>query len=99
MFRRGTVLLLVVVALVAASCRTGGDLSDNPGQLYQTNCASCHGVTGAGGTGGSIVESDYQPAPLAEIIRNGQGTMPAFGRTLSDAEVDALVTFVIDELG
>lgn len=97
--RRTIALVVILVAVVVASCRTGGDLADNPARVYQTNCSSCHGVAGAGGSGGSIIETDYEIAVLTGIIRNGQGTMPAFGRVLSDAEIDALVTYVREELG
>lgn len=68
------------------------------GKLFRLNCASCHQFAGNGG----VLIGDEAPTlhpntPLevAEAIRIGPGTMPAFPeRVLSDEEVDAIASYV-----
>lgn len=78
-----------------ASADTGG------GALYASNCASCHGAGLQGtGLGPALSRATYRYGgsrdDLARIIENGivsQG-MPAFGATLTDAEIDAIAAFL-----
>jgi cytochrome c oxidase cbb3-type subunit 3 len=68
--------------------------------LYQQQCASCHGAQGEGGTGTAL----GNPAMLAltpdgflrhAITHGRQGTpMPAFGQTLSAAQIDDITAFL-----
>ncbi len=72
--------------------------------LYKSNCATCHGVTGHGAS--SIVterqvffdspdwHARYTDAQLTGIIKNGKGIMPAFGSSISDADLKTLVTYM-----
>jgi ubiquinol-cytochrome c reductase cytochrome c subunit len=69
-------------------------------QLYLNNCTGCHG---AGGTGDSVGGGQIAPSlgeatdvQIAEAVRVGPGVMPNFGdRTLSQADVDALVAYLL----
>jgi ubiquinol-cytochrome c reductase cytochrome c subunit len=69
------------------------------GVLFQANCAACHGYAGSGGA----LSYGEEAAPLtsatatqvAEAVRIGPGTMPAFNAgALSDEQVNDLVTYV-----
>jgi len=87
-----------------------GNLADG-GELFQANCAACHSATGIGGTlttgaGSSSSESRSgnqvpglgraTPAEIAEAMRAGPGTMPAFGtKTFTDAQVDSIIRYVL----
>jgi mono/diheme cytochrome c family protein len=76
----------------------------NGSRMFQRNCAACHGALGRGDGPSS---SMTRPANLADptvqdrldlvsfqtVVRGGRGVMPAFAR-LSDAEIEALHTFV-----
>lgn len=73
--------------------------------VYQQNCARCHGADGRGETGlGKIyntpnltdagLHARFKDKELSAIITSGQGGMPAFKKTLSKAEIAALVTYV-----
>ncbi|MDP9233864.1 MAG: c-type cytochrome [Actinomycetota bacterium] len=69
-------------------------------KLYTENCASCHSSVAAGGalTNGRYAPTlrPSTPIQIAEAIRVGPGTMPLFGTdTLSDAQVDSIVRYVI----
>jgi ubiquinol-cytochrome c reductase cytochrome c subunit len=75
-----------------------GNLQDGL-SLYTSNCASCHGGALAGY---AMPGGDYAPnlrgvnaTQIAEAIRLGPGYMPAFPQSsLSDAQVDAIATYV-----
>jgi mono/diheme cytochrome c family protein len=93
---------LAAVALAAAACtgqpdgRTGAD-------LYETSCAGCHGADLTGGSNltqgpdigpGSNAHLVLTDEQLAGVIEVGPGSMPSFGRVLSDEQVASLVAYI-----
>ncbi len=67
----------------------------DPGEIvYAEKCASCHGAKGEGGIGPKLAGNPILNAPeaVAEIVRNGRGTMPAI--PLSDQEMAALLAYL-----
>ncbi|MDX1621195.1 MAG: c-type cytochrome, partial [Nitriliruptorales bacterium] len=69
--------------------------------LFTSNCAACHGPTGAGiAVGQEDVSSTLDistPLEVAEAIRTGPGVMPVFGEdVLSQEELEAVVHWVVD---
>ena len=68
-------------------------------QVYARTCAGCHGAGGAGQSvigapalqGSAMVKGP--PAQHVQIVLRGRGVMPAFGQTLSDAELAAVVSY------
>jgi ubiquinol-cytochrome c reductase cytochrome c subunit len=73
-------------------------------RVWNTNCAHCHGSTGAGGVAGAGAwtppVAGYEPTTIAEAIRVGPFEMPRFTRSqLSDIEVGDVATFLrgVDE--
>jgi ubiquinol-cytochrome c reductase cytochrome c subunit len=68
-------------------------------QLFATNCAACHTITGVGDalSNGLKAPSLYPATPtqIAAAMRTGPGNMPRFGpRQLSDREVNDIVAYV-----
>lgn len=67
--------------------------------VYETNCASCHGVDGNGGQGGAPSLADFaktsQASQLqwAEAVAQGKGAMPGFAGKLSEADQKAALTY------
>jgi ubiquinol-cytochrome c reductase cytochrome c subunit len=66
---------------------------------YATNCAACHGSTGAGGVAGGGAWTPnvarYDAVTLAEAVRVGPFQMPAFGSDqLTDQEVGDVAAFL-----
>jgi cytochrome c6 len=69
------------------------------GQIYATQCASCHGASGV-----SVMpnapnfargEGMLQPDPvIAASIRNGMNAMPAFQGILSDSDIMDVVVYL-----
>lgn len=95
-----------------AEAAKGPDLSDlshdqlvSAGQsVYEKNCATCHlpngeGVPGAFPAlkGSPIVTGDINKQ--AEIVLNGKGAMPAFGKMLKADELAEVITYTRNALG
>jgi ubiquinol-cytochrome c reductase cytochrome c subunit len=68
-------------------------------QLYQANCAACHGAAGNGGAVGRGYAPNLHvatPVQVAEAVRTGPGAMPNFDpSTLPDDQLDDLVRYVL----
>ena len=75
--------------------QSGGDLHKG-WELYQANCAACHGATGSGNAiGWGTVAPDLHDADrleIAEAVTIGPGEMPPFD--LSRQDLAALVEYV-----
>jgi len=64
--------------------------------IYKANCVSCHGANLGGGLGPELRNVD-QRLSLDEqftVVKEGRGQMPAFGGSLSDEEIRALVEWM-----
>ena len=85
-----------------------GDQADDPQlvlgrQVFDDNCARCHGGSGGGGAGpklsdGEVVAAFPGPADQVAVVREGRDTMPSFGDRLSAEEIDAVVRFTREAL-
>jgi glucose/arabinose dehydrogenase len=97
---RSVCLALLALTLAAGSCpaqlRIG---TGRAAELYEQNCANCHGDHAEGGMGGSLLDDTWRiggdDASIARVIREGLVDlgMPAYSNTLSDADVRSLVVF------
>ena len=103
-------LIIFSVALLVAGAVTvrAADAKEN----WEKNCAKCHGPDGKGKTrmGEKLGIKDYSDAKvqdalkddtmakaIKEGVKDGEKTkMKAFGETLSDDEIKALVKYVRD---
>ena len=110
--------LLVPALLLMASCG-GADPNDTKAieravgedatlqlgqQVFQTNCARCHGSTGEGLSGPSLHgEAFVTRFPIEEDqiiwITRGGGAMPGFGTSLDEKEIEAVRRFANEILG
>lgn len=77
---------------------------DAPG-LFQENCVTCHGANGRAHTlHGRLVgaqnltdlkwQSETSDSQIINAIKTGPGVMPAFGKRLSESEINALAAYV-----
>jgi ubiquinol-cytochrome c reductase cytochrome c subunit len=69
-------------------------------ELFQGNCAACHGAAGEGGSvgGGEVAPSlnVATPTQIGEALLTGPGVMPKFGpEQLSEHEVNSLARYVL----
>jgi mono/diheme cytochrome c family protein len=72
--------------------------------VYRANCARCHGADGHANTpAGRETDADdlttgkvkgLSTARMTQIIKNGKGDMPAFGKKLSAAQIAGVIRYV-----
>jgi mono/diheme cytochrome c family protein len=71
--------------------------------IYAQNCARCHGADGRAQTrkgretdAVDFTSDDWSPdaARDARIISRGKGSMPAFGRRLNQAQINAVAQYI-----
>jgi mono/diheme cytochrome c family protein len=89
-------LFAVVTLMLLAAC-VGRPPQDATGEeIYLQLCANCHGDDLAGGIGpalGPKSNASEQPDEfLVATITQGRGRMPSFSSTLTEEQVDRLVT-------
>lgn len=70
-------------------------------QLYQLNCAACHGADKMGNHDGSYpslanLEKRLKPAQVEAILQNGRGMMPSFTH-ISDAERKSIIAYLTNQ--
>jgi cytochrome c oxidase cbb3-type subunit 3 len=98
-----TSICLPAALVIAKTSPAGGQT--NAAALFSKNCARCHGRDGrasglkAKATGArNLTDAKWQDRVSDErifnSINNGKGKMPAYGKKLSEAEIDALVSYV-----
>ncbi len=100
------VLALIAVAHpLVVDTTTAHESTTGAAELFSRHCAKCHGKDGrarglkAKATGTrNLTDPEWQERVSDErifnSINNGKGRMPAFGKKLSEAEVDSLVQYV-----
>lgn len=70
--------------------------------VFASNCGTCHTLAAAGsdGTTGPNLD-DLMPdeETVENQVRSGGGGMPAFEGQLSDAEIEAVATYVSESAG
>ena len=73
----------------------GGDQAASGEEIYQERCAGCHGGDGGGGSGPSLegVADRLSLEDHLEVVTEGRGSMPSWGDTLTDEEIQAVVDY------
>ena len=101
---------LAALGLFAAACSEGGGAPSSPQgrarQLYERNCAACHGPSGEGRQLGtlsvpSLREGRAVTDPDARVLtqmRDGGNGMPPFKATFDDRQIQDLVRFIRVEI-
>ncbi len=98
-------LAMAALANPITTPRTAPEAAATGAQLYAQQCVKCHGKDGRAkgikaklSGARNLAEADWQERVTDErifnVISNGKGRMPAFGKKLSEAEVDLLVQHV-----
>ena len=95
----GAVVALVSLAAARPRLRKSASEGDALGkQIWAGNCAGCHGLDGRGGERGPNIATNPEIAGLTDeelshVVRDGSPNMamPALGRTLSAAQITAVV--------
>jgi len=95
---RGFMLATVLALAVSAVAQ------DTGAELYKTNCQPCHGEAGDGKTPAAKLykipslltpELDKKTdAELVEFAKKGKGDMPSWSETLSDHQIQDVITYI-----
>ena len=87
--------LTSTVATESAPIPPAGTPARRGYELFSMNCAHCHGADARGDEGPDLHGLTKSDARIAALIKNGiKGEMPKFGSKLSEADVQALVSFL-----
>ncbi|MDT4937661.1 MAG: ubiquinol-cytochrome c reductase cytochrome c subunit [Pseudonocardiales bacterium] len=83
----------------ANELNTAGTNLSEGGELFRTNCASCHNFVGKGGalTHGKYAPdlTDTTPKHVYEAMTTGPANMPVFGdKTLNDEQKKAIINYL-----
>ena len=84
---------------------TGSQKDPDANTLFSKNCATCHGkdgkaktfkakLNGARNLTDPAWQANESDERLFNSITNGRGHMPAWGKKLSEAEINSLVAYV-----
>jgi mono/diheme cytochrome c family protein len=90
---------------IGATVKPLGASERSAAELYSKNCAPCHGRDGRAKTlkaklnhARNLANAEWQNRVSEErifnSIMNGKGKMPAYGKKLSEPEIDSLVAYV-----
>jgi len=95
-------VFLAALALLAAlpALAAGSDGA----AIYKSKCATCHAADGSGDTpaGKAMKVHDLRSADvqkqtdiqLTDVIAGGKGKMPPYGKSLSTADIQALIAHI-----
>ena len=80
-----------------------GALPAGGAEIFAARCAGCHGADGGGGTGPRLAGKVQDDFPDIEdqivFVTKGRDGMPAFGGSLSTADIRAVVEYTRSGLG
>ena len=82
---------------MAAAATSSGTVSG--AQIFQQACLPCHGADGKGGHGGGApLNKASDVALVMQTVTEGKNNMPPFGAALSAEQIQAVSSYVVDEL-
>ncbi|HLO00437.1 MAG TPA: cytochrome c [Pyrinomonadaceae bacterium] len=101
----GLFLLVLAVHSPGSPLSRGSQKNRDANSLFAKNCATCHGKDGRAKTfkakfnhARDLTDPAWQVSVTDErlfnSITNGRGHMPAWGKKLSEAEINSLVAYV-----
>lgn len=110
----GAGLLVLALALGACSQESAPEVPVGAGgtadpvlvegrDVWSSTCSRCHGASGGGGSGvkladGRAEELHPEVESMISVVTEGKGAMPAFGGSLTDEEIEAVVRYVREVL-
>jgi glucose/arabinose dehydrogenase len=95
-FGRGLIYFLLPLALCGQNRIGTGEVQ----KLFNQQCASCHGESLEGGIGRSLISEERlrinSDLTFIDYVKQGyaEGGMPAFGESLSDAQIRSLEIYI-----
>jgi mono/diheme cytochrome c family protein len=72
---------------------------ENGARIYKAACIPCHGATGEGGHGGGpTLVGGLTMENVVSVTSAGRNNMPAFGTSLTAADINDVATFIREDL-
>ncbi len=92
-------LILSLGAFHSANAQASKEDNSQAEKLYQQHCQSCHGVDRLGAMGPALLPENlarFRKNKAIKVINKGRAAtqMPAFNKTLSKAEIEALASYI-----
>ena len=105
MARRQMQAACVGFVLVLSACGSGNPIGEGE-KIYSKRCYSCHGETGAGDgptarlmgikpANLQVAVREKSKAEILDTITRGRQAMPAFGRSLTEAQQEAVYRYLL----
>jgi mono/diheme cytochrome c family protein len=90
-------MLTVAMPHIAAAQQAATTTSIDVPQLFATTCGWCHSDGGrTPGKGPQLMNTARDDDFIRFRIQHGkEGAMPAFGSTFSDADIDAIIRYIL----
>lgn len=93
--------LIAVVSIVFAACGAEVAPDASGAEIYEQVCARCHGSDLSGGLGPALgagtAAAEQTDEAYVQTITRGRGRMPAFGSSLTDAQIELVIDFLREE--
>jgi len=100
---RASAILAPLAAMPVSELARNAQAMSTARNLYLQDCAQCHGSDGGGGAGPRLAGKVADDFPDVEdqiaFVTKGKGGMPAFGGSLSAADIRAVVEYTRSGLG
>jgi cbb3-type cytochrome c oxidase subunit III len=91
----GFILFAIIVGVRLHASPTASEEAKKGQNLFERNCAHCHGDDARGDEGPDLHGLKKSDARINKIVTQGiKGEMPAFGAKLNDTDVKALIAFL-----
>ena len=91
---RASVAVRPDTTATSANAALGGERKKGR-ELFDRNCAHCHGDDARGDEGPSLYDLRKSNARISATIKQGiKGEMPAFGKKFADADIEALIAYL-----
>lgn len=89
---------LIAAALLVSACGSSNESSAprTGREIYVESCQTCHGRSGEGFVGPSLIDSAVRYPDVddeIEIVTNGMGEMPAWGGRLTTEQIATVVRY------
>lgn len=96
--------MVASAAVLLLACGGGSDEAYTPPKtgaaIYEASCATCHGSSGQGFVGPSLVDTAAKYPDVADeiaVVTNGRGEMPAWGGRFTTKQIATVVEYTRTE--
>lgn len=94
----------MAVLALSTACGEGVAADATGEEVYLAVCARCHNENLSGGLGPALAGPDSPTLDrpktfIVQAVEQGIGRMPSFGGALTDAQIDRVADYVLEQQG